>query len=540
MASDTPQQKGEIAMLTRGNRHPAADTMRSSRSIGSHLVLYWLCMALATLSAALFLLSVTGVLSRTARQFGETTALQQKNTAALFTAQMDALTARGIELSETVSGELEGFLARRNLPFDALNDDPALIAELEKNLIPALKTAMEGSTCSGVYFCLDATANTSLPDAENHRMGVYLRYSSLRSIPPSGNTAYFRGTVDAARESGLQLHNRWNPELDTSLIPGYRQVMAWTGDRLSGGCLWTERVPLLDTWENVTLLCVPVRDGNGTVRGICGMELSDLYFSLSHSVVSSSYGSFIMLLAPINGDTLLLDKAMLGSTEGTNLSASGTMKIKEGRDYDTFTWNGTTYLGKYQVVPGRLADGYPLAAVTLIPESGYCHRAQTARIGWVFGSLGFLAGLLVLAAALSRRFAMPIARGFEAARNCEQDWKPTGIREIDELTAYFHDQLRESRPEDALPRQVESLVSELIDRAKGLTSSERVILRYYAEGYAVKDISGLLFISVGTVKGHNSHIYSKLGVDSYDSLKAYLDILRRCERLEELLQGGGK
>lgn len=540
MASDMPQQKGEIAMLTRGNRHPAADTTRSSRSIGSRLVLYWLCMALATLSAALFLLSVTGVLSRTARQFGEITTLQQKNTAALFSAQMDALTARGIELSEAVSGELEGFLARRNLPFDALNDDPTLIAQLEKNLIPTLKTAMEGSTCSGVYFCLDATANTSLPDAENHRMGVYLRYSSLRSIPPSGNTAYFRGTVDAARESGLQLHNRWNPELNITLIPGYRQVMAWTGERLSGGCLWTERVPLLDTWENVTLLCVPVRDGNGTVRGICGMELSDLYFSLSHSVVSSSYGSFIMLLAPINGDTLLLDKAMLGSTEGTNLSASGTMKIKEGRDYDTFTWNGTTYLGKYQVVPGRLADGYPLAAVTLIPESGYRHRAQTARIGWVFGSLGFLAGLLVLAAALSRRFAMPITQGFEAARSCEQDWKPTGIREIDELTAYFHDQLRERRPEDALPRQVEDLVSKLIDRAKGLTSSERVILRYYAEGYTVKDIPGLLFISVGTVKGHNSHIYSKLGVDSYDSLKAYLDVLRRCGRLEELLQGGGK
>lgn len=527
-------------MLTRENRHPAADTTRSSRSIGSRLVLYWLCMALATLSAALFLLSVTGVLSRTARQFGETTALQQKNTAVLFTAQMDALTARGIELSETVSGELEGFLARRNLPFDALNDDPALIAELEKNLIPALKTAMEGSTCSGVYFCLNATANTSLPDAENHRMGVYLRYSSLRSIPPSGNTAYFRGTVDAARESGLRLHNRWNPELNITLIPGYRQVMAWTGERLSGGCLWTERVPLLDTWENVTLLCVPVRDGAGHVRGICGMELSDLYFSLSHSVVSSSYGSFIMLLAPINGDTLLLDKAMLGSTEGTDLSASGEMRIRSGRDYDTFTWNGTTYLGKYQVIPGRLADGYPLAAVTLIPESGYRHRAQTARIGWILGSLGFLAGMLVLAAALSRRFATPIARGFEAARNCEQDWKPTGIREIDELTAYFHSRLRESQPEAALPRQVESLVSELIDRAKGLTGTERVILRYYAEGYAVKDISGLLFISVGTVKGHNSHIYSKLGVDSYDSLKAYLDVLRRCERLEELLQGGGK
>ena len=523
-------------MLTRRNRHSAADTERS-RSIGSRLALYWLCMALATLSAALFLLSITGVLSRTARQFGETTALQQKNTAALFSSQMDALTARGIELSETISGELESFLARRNLPFDALNDNPALIAELETALVPALKTAMEGSTCSGVYFCLAATANTSLPDAETHRMGVYLRYSSLRSVPPSGNTAYFRGAVDAARENGLQLHNRWNPELNTTLIPGYRQVMAWTGDRLSGGCLWTERVPLLDTWESVTLLCVPVRDDAGHVRGICGMELSDLYFSLSHSVVSSPYGSFVMLLAPMNGDTLLLDKAMLGSTEGTNLFPSGTMTIKEGRDYDTFTWNGTTYLGKHQVVPGRLADGYPLAAVTLVPESGYRHHAHAARISWALGSLAFLAAMLALTAVLARRFAMPITQGFEAARSCEQDWKPTGIREIDELTAYFHGQLRESRPEDALPRQVEDLVSKLIDRAKGLTSSERVILRYYAEGYTVKEIPELLFISAGTVKGHNSHIYSKLGVDSYDALKAYLDVLKRCGRLEELLQG---
>lgn len=34
---------------------------------------------------------------------------------------------------------------------------------------------------------------------------------------------------------------------------------------------------------------------------------------------------------------------MLGSTEGTDLSASGEMRIRSGRDYDTFIWNDTTY-----------------------------------------------------------------------------------------------------------------------------------------------------------------------------------------------------
>ena len=153
------------------SRHLAkTDIPAGNRSIGRSLVLYWLCMALAMLAAALLLLSVTGVLSRTARQFGETAALQQNNNAALFTAQMDALSAQGIELSETVSGELERFLASRSLSFDALNDDPALIAELETALIPSLETTMAGSACSGVYFCLDATANTSLPQSKTSRM----------------------------------------------------------------------------------------------------------------------------------------------------------------------------------------------------------------------------------------------------------------------------------------------------------------------------------------------------------------------------------
>ena len=319
-------------------------------SMQRRLVLYWFSMALAILAAVLLVVSLTGVFSNTAQKFGQSLSIQERNTASALAGQMDQLTAQSIALSEELTRELDKQLAAGGRTFSALNDDPGAIAAVETALYPALNTYLKSSACSGAVFCLDATANTALPASKSSRMGVYLRYSGLRSAHPSGITAYFRGTVDAARKNGLQLHNRWNPELDTSLIPGYRQVMAWEGERLSGGCLWTGRVPLPDTWESVTLLCVPVRDGSGTVRGVCGMELSELYFGLSHSTVPSSYGNFLMLLAPMNGDIFLLDKAMLGSTEGTDLSASGEMRIRSGRDYDTFIWNDTTYLGKYQII----------------------------------------------------------------------------------------------------------------------------------------------------------------------------------------------
>ena len=57
-------------MLLSSRRLSKADSSAGNRSIGGSLALYWLCMVLAMLAAALLLLSVTGVLSRTARQFG--------------------------------------------------------------------------------------------------------------------------------------------------------------------------------------------------------------------------------------------------------------------------------------------------------------------------------------------------------------------------------------------------------------------------------------------------------------------------------------
>lgn len=46
-----------------------------------------------------------------------------------------------------------------------------------------------------------------------------------------------------------------------------------------------DRLKLKDTWEDVQLLYVPVLDSTGKVRGLCGMEMSNLYFRLSYPMV---------------------------------------------------------------------------------------------------------------------------------------------------------------------------------------------------------------------------------------------------------------
>ena len=512
--------------------HREADT--SGISMRTRLLLYWFFMALAVVAAVLAILSAVGVLSHSARQFSESLTIQQQNTTAVLDSQMDELTAQGVALSEKLGKELDAFLAGSGMAFSELNDDPDAITALEQRLYAPLSSTLSAAACSGVFCCLDVTANTGLEEASSSRAGLYLRYSGLQPTTASEqNLVCFRGIAEAARRLQLQLHNRWNPELNLSLIPGSEAVMASRDGRLAERCLWTERVALSDTWEKVVLLCVPLLDGSGTVRGFCGLEISDLYFSLSHAAVSSPYGSMVTLLAPVEGNSLSLAGALLGGTDGSRLTAEGTLHIKEGKYYTTYSGGRETYLGTHQLLDAATSDGVPLAAVTLVPDSAFRQQERNVRTTWIVGAAVFLLVMLALAAVLSHRFVRPINKSLAAAKGGTANAVPSGIPEIDEMLA-----LLRQRTTDALPPNIEALLHSFAEKADTLTGTERSILQYYIDGYAIKDIPELSYISANTVKTHNRNIYRKMGINSFDELKVYIDLFERCGRSGELLHKG--
>ena len=199
----------------------------ASHSMGVRLLLYWFTMALLLVAAILSILMATGVLSHPARQLASALDIQQRNTYAALDAQMDDLTAHGVALSEKLGRELDAFLAAKGISFDALNDDPGTIAELEKRLYAPLSSTLSATSCSGIFFCLNVTANTSLPDAGALRAGLYLRYSGLQpTVASEQDVICFRGAAEASRGLQLQMHNRWNPELNTALIPGSERLLS--------------------------------------------------------------------------------------------------------------------------------------------------------------------------------------------------------------------------------------------------------------------------------------------------------------------------
>lgn len=85
-----------------------------------------------------------------------------------------------------------------------------------------------------------------------------------------------------------------------------------------------------------------------------------------------------------------------------------------------------------------------------------------------------------------------------------------------------------------LPPEMEALFEGFSRRAAELTSAERRILQYYIDGHEIAEIPELACISINTVKKHNHSIYQKLNVTSRDELMLYIELFRRCGRLEEL------
>lgn len=351
---------------------------------------------------------------------------------------------------------------------------------------------------------------TALPGAATSRAGLYLRYSALRAIGATDqHVTCFRGTAETARSAQVQMHNRWNPELNVQAIPGYTQLLRGSDGRLAERCLWTGRIALPDTWESVTLLCVPMLDSAGNVRGICGAELSDLYFRLTYPAVDSAYGSMVTVLAPIDGDRLLLGQAMIDSPGGSYLTADGTLTCKTGWYYNMYSDGSRTYLGLHEPIGATDAAGRKLAAVVLVPEIGLRTLEARSRMVWIAGSLVFLAAML-LSTYLSRRFVTPISRSLQAIREQAPGEHPSGISEIDELLSGFR------------------------SRVQTLTPMERTVLQYYIDGCSLEEVAARAYISVATAKKHNTNINRKLGVTSREELMLYIDLFRRCGRLDEI------
>ena len=529
-------------MLNKLREFRALNAFAKRQSVGMQrkLMLYWVSMILVVFAAVILLLSIAGAFSQNDVQLHEVMELHMNNTRDSLTSHLDRLTAQSLELSRELSRELEAALAQEGVTLGEANDDPERLLRLQQVMYPLVNTTPHTADCNGAYVILDATANTSLEVAEHSRSGIHLRYSNLSaSSPVTPTVVYFRGIPDIARQKDLELHNRWNLEFDTDQLPGCRELMDSSVDRPAERYFWSRRIDLKDTWESAMLLCVPIVGSDGSIYGVCGVELSALYFQLSYPAVEGKFGSAVTVLAPIRDSRLMLSEGLVGSVSGAYLDGQETLAVHQGRYYNEYDSGTERYIGLHQTVQiskGEAGDTVWAAAI-LIPQDSYAAYTADVQKTWVIAALGLLLILLAFSFFLARRFVRPIT---DSLKRFQQEEMPepcisSGISEVDELAEFLHARARNQRLEQGdLPPNIAELFDQFVERKDLLTEAERNILRYYIDGHEISEIPDLAFISMSTVRKHNRSIYEKLGVASRDELMLYIDLLRRCGRLQEL------
>lgn len=520
----------------------ALNAFAKKQSVGMQrkLMLYWVSMILVVFAAVILLLSVAGAFSRNDEQLHEVLELHLKNTQDNLVNHLDRLTAQSLHLSKELSREVEGTLVQEGISLQQVNDDPQRLLKLQEIMYPLIHATLQTANCNGAYAILDATANTALAVADHSRSGIHLRYSNLSAsslVTPT--VVYFRGIPDIARQKDLELHNRWNLEFDTDQIPGSRELMDAPLERPAERYFWSHRIDLKDTWESAMLLCVPIVGSDGTVYGICGVEISALYFQLSYPTVEGQFGSAVTVLAPVQDSRLLLSEGLVGSVNGTYLDGQEALRIHQGRYYHEYDTGTDRYIGLHQIIPlskGE-AEDTAWAVAILVPQDSYAAYTADVQKTWVIAALVLLLVLLALSFFLARRFVRPIT---DSLKRFQQEELPeqglsSGISEVDELAEFLNARARNQRLEQGeLPPNIAELFDQFIARKDLLTEAERNILRYYMDGHEIAEIPDLAFISMSTVRKHNRSIYGKLGVASRDELMLYIDLLRRCGRLQEL------
>lgn len=471
----------------------------------------------------------------------------------------------GITIAEDISKSCDAFFKDNNIQASELQDSPELLEALIAGQMQTLISTINNRYCGGVFLMLDATVNPDLENAEYSKAGVFLKKTQPAATSVAGVDIHcLRGPAQVARDNGIMLIGQWKMEFHIEGQDFFTQVMQTARENpdldISRLYYWSGRVTLKGNSESGFLLCVPLRSSDGTVFGLCGIEVSDRLFKSFYTPEGGSYDNIFTVMAPVCEEGLCMSKGLLagnsyltGKRWDFNLTVEGT--------HDGFTHYGggeELYAGKTENI--RLyPNGSPYAgeswSIAVLMPHRILHSAVEGNTNIFVWIVVVLLALSLLASFIvSKRYIKPVNEALDSIRSTpHEERKSTPYAEINDLFEYLAVQARKHQDEverlhgeksavESQYEQVQTYVTHLADERMPqvneddfemflrhlhtLTPKEREIFDYYLTGKKAKEIMELAAINQNTLKYHNKNIYSKLGVTSRKQLLEYATLMK--------------
>lgn len=474
-----------------------------------------------------------------------------------------------LAFSQQITAAVKDELSDAGITFNELRNTPDALESMQYRLFDVVSSNMKLAPCSGAFCFLKTTVNDALPDKSYN--GLYLKFANLYAENTIHNdVCLFRGFSTVAREKNINLHSTWQLETQEGLFPEIDGVMSGKSESISGAFFLTSVYKLPDTWESVRFLCIPVLDSGGNTIGVCGFEISSLYFSLSHKTMGSSQAHIFCALLTEDSDCYVGQIA--GNQSGYFPPIENSFSVENGSSLTTFHSGDTEFVGKTQ----ELTIGTTAHMVAaMLPATEYQALVQTVRLK--IAAFLFIASFAILVSILwgSKKYVAPILKDLEQIKtNTDRTQSESHVLEIEDLFAFLAEQDREHEAalsalnqerleaesrQERLQSKLEQTSSDLgsaqaeiarlaysrkqeidpddfqyfLEGISQLTPTERKVFDLYLKGKNAKEIIAILGVTENTLKFHNKNIYNKLGVSSRKQLLRYATLMKQQEENDQ-------
>lgn len=525
--------KFQDILIKKPNRKDA-----KSLSMRFRLFLFLILLVITMLAGIVVILIVTGTFTTGLKESNKILKSELHHHSQEIKMQYGTLSLQAVEYAKALSANIEASLNKNNLSFEQLSNNSKLLEEFVANEFDLTYYTLQKSNCSGAFFILDTTVNSSIPNAHYSKSGLYLKNlepNIINATTPS--ITILRGFSSVGRSNSIQLHAQWSMEFNIKDSNYYSVPMEVAKEYstlpLSKLYYWSGPIKLKNTSEEIMVCSVPLRDSNRNIIGVCGLEISAMLFKLSHMPNNINYNRMFCMLSPMDYNYLDITKSMIaGGYCASSIShKDNLLQIKENKNNFTSYYNDTVYLGYHtpiQLYPKESPYvSQTWVSAIMVPKDDIADSILKINLIVVTLLILLVTVGVTISVIFSNKYLKPISQGIEIIKSSEHDDAPkTNVQEIDDLIQFLSHYKKDLYIKAEQEKQKISILEQFVEKTRTLSPAEKNVYNLFIQGLSAQEIADQLFLSINTIKTHNKRIYSKLGVTSKEELLLYISMLK--------------
>ena len=373
----------------------------NKRSMRGRFIIYLLSLVLLAGSAMLILLNVIGIVQPPSHDIDRFLEYELNTRTNDIKRQMNALAAHNIDLSQQLQNDIDRVMLEQGIynNYDALNNNPEALTAIQQATYQTLAAKMQQAPASGALYLINASVNTNLLEPTYN--GLFLKFTNIYSENTLFNeTCMFRGNPQVARNNNISLYSTWQLELNVHAYPQADKLLHAKENNIFQQYILTDVAHLKESWEQSRLFLMPINSNNGRIIGICGFEISSVYFQ--QRTKQANYKGYPLITAILDKKA---DNEYQGQLSNPASFVNANIKMSSDGEHEFFTAGQESFIG--YTAPLKVGASEHKVAV-MLPADSYYHLQQQAKMRLLI-MLGIILLLSLLSAGyFSKRYADPL------------------------------------------------------------------------------------------------------------------------------------